>query len=171
MKVGMVMVDIIVAIVLVLSFIGGLKEGAVKNFFSVIVTLIAIPLTGLYYGLIATILAFLPSTNWENFVGFFITMALIGLILQLIFFLPRRVIQAVWRRGILFRLLGGGLNVFNVSLGLVVFTLVLSVYPVIDCLEGWVSSSGILVWLVERLSFVPAMLPEIFQKAAGWLVV
>ncbi len=167
----MILLDIIVAIILAFSFIGGLKEGAVKGLTSVIVTLIAIPITGFYYYLAATILAFLSGTNWENFIGFLVTMGLISLVLQLIFLLPRRIIQAVWKRGFLYRLLGGALNAFNISLGFVVFVLVLGAYPVVDWLGKWISGSSILVWLVERLSFVPALLPEIFQKAAGLLVV
>ena len=57
-------VDIIVIIILILSFVGGLKDGAVKSFFSLLALVIAIPLTGLSYRLLATILSFLPGTNW-----------------------------------------------------------------------------------------------------------
>jgi len=77
--------DIIVIIILILTFIGGMKDGAIKVFFSLLATVISIPLAGLSYRLIASILSFLPGTNWENFFGFFITMGIIIAILQLIF--------------------------------------------------------------------------------------
>ena len=159
-------VDIVVIIILALSFVGGLKEGAVKSFFSLIALIIAIPLTGVSYRLIATILSFLPGTNWENFFGFCITMAIISVILHFIFLLPRKFIQKIWKKGCLFRLLGGILNAFGASIGMVVLALVLRAYPIFDWLERWASSSGILMWLVDKYGFVQAMLPEVFQKAA-----
>ena len=162
--------DIIVIIILILSFFGGMKEGAVKNFFSLVALLIAIPLAGLSYHLIATLLSFLPGTNWENFFGFFITMGIISVILHLIFLLPRKIIQKIWKKGTLFRLLGGVLNIFGAGIGLAVFTLVLRAFPILDWLERWVSSSGILMWLAENIGFVPAMLPEALQNVTPLVI-
>ena len=157
-------VDIVVIIILVLAFIGGLKDGAVKSLFSLVALIIAIPLTGISYRLIAAILSFLPGTNWENFLGFFITMGIIIAILQLVSLIPRKFIHAIWKKGCLFRLLGGFLNAFGTSIGMVVFTLVVVAYPIFDWLERWVISSGILMWLAESYGFVPAMLPEVFRQ-------
>ncbi len=158
--------DVIVIIILILTFIGGMKDGAIKVFFSLLATVISIPLAGLSYRLIASILSFLPGTNWENFFGFFITMGIIIAILQLIFLLPRKFIQKIWKKGCLFRLLGGVLNLFGAAIGLTVLTLALRAYPIFDWLERWVSSSGILMWLVDKFGFVQAMLPEVFKQAA-----
>jgi len=163
-------VDIVVIIILILSFFGGLKEGAVKNFFSLIALIIAIPLAGLSYYLIAAILSFLLGTNWENFFGFFITMGIISVILHLIFLLPRKIVQKIWKKGILFRLLGGVLNIVGASIGMAVFTLVLRAYPIFDWLERWVSSSSILMWLVDKFGFVQAMLPEAFQNVTPLVI-
>lgn len=166
----MIGINILLFIILFFSFIGGLKEGAVKNFFSLIALIIAIPIAGFYYHLIAALFSFLPGTNLGNFVGFFITLALIAVILQLIFILPRKIIQKAWRKGIFFRLLGGALNIINVSIGMVVFTLVVGAYPIFGWLERAVENSGVLAWLVGYLSFVQAMLPGVFQDA-GTLVI
>jgi uncharacterized membrane protein required for colicin V production len=159
-------VDIIVIIILILCFLGGLKDGAVKTFFSLVALIIAIPLTGLSYHLISKILSFLPGANWENFFGFFITMAIISVILHLIFLIPRKFIQKIWKKGCIFRLIGGVLNFVNAIIGFTVFTLVLITYPIFDWLARWVSSSGILIWLVNSLGFVQSMLPEIFRKTS-----
>jgi len=43
----MIWVNILAVLALFFSFIGGLKEGAVKNFFSLIALIIAIPIAGL----------------------------------------------------------------------------------------------------------------------------
>ena len=166
----MILVDILAGIILVLSFLGGLKEGAVKQFFSLMALIIAILIAGLYYRLIATILSFLPGENWENFIGFFIALALVSVILHLIFLIPRKITQKVWGKGALFRLLGGGLNALNASIGMVMFTLTLLAYPIFDWLERAVGNSSVLAWLVKNLSFVQTMLPEIFQKATTPIV-
>jgi uncharacterized membrane protein required for colicin V production len=159
-------VDIVVVILLVLGFIGGMKEGAVRAFASLIAVIISIPLAGLSYRLIASLLSFLPGENWENFIGFFIAIGIITAILHLIFFLPRKLIGAVWNKGILLRLLGGAFNVLGGMIGMVVFVLVLRTYPIFDWLVRWVGSSGVLGTLVGRFGFVESMLPGIFHRVA-----
>ena len=166
----MVWVSLLALLVLVLSFVGGLKEGAVKHFFSLVVYLIAIPLAGSSYYLVATILAFLPGENWERFVGFFITLAVISVILHLIALLPRKIIQKIWKKGLLFRLLGGALNTLNASIGMVVFTLVLLAYPIFGWLERAVAGSSVLAALVQALGFVQALLPGVFRDVANLMV-
>ncbi|MFQ5996537.1 MAG: CvpA family protein [Dehalococcoidales bacterium] len=162
----MIWVSIIAVIILILSFFGGFREGAVKQLFNLVILIIAIPLTGLSYHLIAALFSFLPGENWENFFGFFITLAIISVILHFIALLPRKIVQKLWRRGLFFRLIGGALNVLNASIGMVVFTLALLAYPIFDWLERWVAGSSVLASLVEIFGFVQAMLPEVFQHAA-----
>jgi len=162
----MIWVNLIAVIIFIISFIVGLKEGTVKHFFNLLVLIVAIPLAGISYHLLAMLLSFLPGENWENFIAFFIALAVISAIWQLIILLPRRIIQKIWKGGLFFRLLGGALNLLNASISMVVFTLALLAYPVFDWLERAVAGSAVLVWLVEQFSFVQAMLPEAFQTAA-----
>lgn len=157
-------VDIVAILILIFSFFGGLKEGAVKQFFNLVVLLVAISLTGRFYRLITLALSFLPGENWENFLGFFIALALISIILHLIVLLPRKIMQKIWGKGIFSRLLGGALNVVNISIGLVVFTLVLWAYPIFDWLARAMANSSVLIRLTELFGFVPLMLPEVFQS-------
>ena len=159
----MTWISILAALVLFFSFIGGPKEGVVKSFFSLITLIITIPLTGVSYRLLANILSFLPGENWEYFVGFVITLALISIVLHFVLLLPRKLTQKVWNKGILFQLIGGALPIINVAIGMVVFTLLVQVYPIIGWLEQMVTGSSVLIWLVVHLSFVQAMLLEIFQ--------
>jgi uncharacterized membrane protein required for colicin V production len=156
-------VDIVVIILLILSFLGGLKEGAVKALSSLVSLLIAIPVTTFCYRLLAAVLSFLPGENWENFLGFFITLGIITAILHLIFFIPRKIIGTIWKEGILFRLLGGVFNLLGGIIGMVVFALAVQAYPIFDWLERWVSGSGVLATLVNTFSFVQLMLPEAFK--------
>jgi len=162
-------VSILAVLILLFSFIGGLREGAVKSFFSLIALFIAIPLAGVSYHLLANVLSFLPGDNWENFVGFFVTLAVISIALYFVLLLPRKFTQKVWNKGVLFRLIGGILNILNAAVGMVVFTLLIQAYPIISWLEQAVAGSGVLTWLVVYLGFVQAMLPDIFQMDALYI--
>ena len=162
----MIWVSIIASLILLFSLIGGLKEGAVKQFFSLIALLIAIPVAGISYHLLADLLSFIPGENWENFLGFFIVFGIVIAILQLAFLLPRRLIQKIWKRGLLYRLLGSVLSVVNASIGLVVFALVLFAFPIFDWLGRWVAGSSVMSFLVQIFSFIQALLPEEFQAAS-----
>ena len=86
------------------------------------------------------------------------------IILYFIFLLPRKIIQKIWKKGILFRLVGAVLNILGTMIGLTLFALVLRAYPIFDWLERWVSGSGVLMWLVDTFGFVQSMLPELFRQ-------
>ncbi|UCG10127.1 MAG: CvpA family protein [Dehalococcoidia bacterium] len=165
----MVWVSLFVVFILLVSLLAGLKEGAVKHFFNLVVVLIAIFIAGLAYRLVAGILSFIPGENWENFLGFFIVFGIVTAILQLAFLLPRGLIQKIWKRGLLYRLLGGALNAVNASIGLVVFARVLSAFPIFDWLARWVAGSSVMSSLVHIFGFIQVLLPEVF-KAAGPMV-
>ena len=160
------LVSFFVLFVLLASLFAGLKEGAVKHFFNLVAVLIAIFIAGLAYHLIAGLLSFLPGENWEGFIGFFVTFAIVTAIMHLAFFLPRRIINKIWKRGLLYRLLGGALNAVNASIGLTVLALMLNAFPVVDWLARWVAGSGIMSSLVSAYGFVQALLPPEFQTAA-----
>jgi uncharacterized membrane protein required for colicin V production len=162
----MIWVSIIASLILLFSLIGGIKEGAVKQFFSLISLLIAIPVAGISYHLLAGLLSFIPGEDWENFLAFFIILAVVSVILHFIFLLPRGLAGKAWNNGLLFWLIGAVFNIFNAALGMVVFALVLHAYPFFGWLERAVSGSDVIVWLVAHLSFVQAVLPEVLRQAA-----
>ena len=94
-------------------------------------------------------------------------MGLIMAILHLIVLIPRKIIQKIWKRGLLFRLFGGALNVFSTSIGLVVLTILIGTFPIIDWLARVVVNASVLQWLVSHLGFIQALLPEVFRDAAA----
>ena len=161
------LISLIIVIVFILSFFGGLKEGAVKNFFGLLGLLIAIPLSGLYYKLMAGFLSFLPGDNWENFFGFYIVLTILVVIFTLIFMVPRRIIRTIWGKGLLYRLIGGVIGVFYGAVAITLFALVTFTYPVFDFLARWLAGSGVIEWLVDTFSFVQSMLPEVFEKSVS----
>ena len=162
----MVLVSLFVVFILFISLIAGLKEGAVKHFFNLVAVVIAAIVAGLAYDLIAGLLSFIPGENWENFLGFFVGFAIIIAMLHLAFFVPRKAISVIWKRGRLYRLLGAAFNVVNASIGLVIFSLVLSAFPIFDWLARWVDGSSVMSFIVRIFDFVQVLLPEELQAAA-----
>jgi len=163
-------ISIIVILILVFSFIGGLTRGAVKSFFSIISLIIAIPVAGIFYSSMANLLSFLPDQNWEFFLGFFIVLAITSIILAFIFYFPRKILENTWSEGLLFRLAGGALNLLSSAIGLVMFTLVFSTYPVWDWLNQTLADSTVMTWLVNELTFVQSFLPEIMRRTGSTII-
>ena len=163
----MIVVSIIAALILLFSLIGGFRDGAVKQLFTLLGTLIAIPIAGVSYKGLAGILSFIPGENWENFIAFFIMMAVISIIMYFIFILPGRALKKAWPGGLFYCILGVIFSLVNTAIGMVVFALVLHAYPIFDWLERAVSGSGVITWLVSLFSFIQAVLPEALRQAAA----
>lgn len=158
----MLLLNIILGLIFVISFIDGFAGGLIKNFFSLIVFVIAVPLTGISYHLIAIALSFISGENWSHFISFFITLALYSIIFHFVFYLPRKYVQATFREGILMGVGGGIVNVFKAAMGIVVLLLVFHAYPVIRGLEPVLMESGVLTWLLGHFRFVQLLLPDTF---------
>jgi len=163
----MIWISIIAVLALLFSIIWGLKEGAVKQFFTLLSTLIAIPVAGVSYQVLADWLSFIPGDNWENFIAFFVMMAVVSIILYFVFIIPGRIFKKSWDVGVSFGVLGGVFSLANAAIGMVVFALVLHAYPIIDGLENAVSGSGVMGWLVSLFSFVQPVLPEVFRQVSS----
>jgi uncharacterized membrane protein required for colicin V production len=159
------LVSLIALFILLVSVFAGLKEGVVKRFFNLVATFLAIFIGGLYYHLIASLLSFIPGENWENFIGYSIAFAIVMVIFLLAFLLPRKIINKVWKRGLLYRLLGAGLNVVDSAIGLTLFALLLNAFPIFDWLAHWVAGSSVMASLVSIFGFIQALLPEVFRAA------
>ena len=162
----MIVVSIIAALILFFSIIGGIRDGAVKQFFTLLSTLIAIPVAGLSYQVLAVWLSFIPGSNWENFIAFFVMMAVVSIILYFVFIIPGRFFKKSWDVGVAFAVLGAVFSLVNVAIGIVVFALVLRAYPIIDWLASAVGGSAVVNWLVSLLGFIQGVLPEALQQAS-----
>ena len=166
----MIWVNIIAILILFFSFIGGIKEGAVKRFSGLVEILIAIPIAGTTYHILTGILSFLPGENWEGFLGFFITLAIINAIMHFVLWLPRKVMQKLWNKGFIFRIAGGLLQIYTTAIHLAVFTLGILAYPIFGWLERCVAGSSVLSGLVTNLGFIQSMLPKLFGNVIDSLV-
>jgi len=163
----MIWIDIIVTLILIFSFIGGLRAGAMRSLFSLIALFIAIPVAGLFYQYIADLLDFIHNSIWQNFLGFFITFVIISIILAIIFFIPGRMLGGIFDKGLLSPLLGGVFSVIATCVSLVLFRIVVDTYPIFDWLDYVLASSSIINWLALYLDFIRLMLPEAFRNGTA----
>jgi uncharacterized membrane protein required for colicin V production len=158
------MFSLIAGLILFFSFIGGAIEGGVRSFFALISLVIAIPIAGRFYTNLAGPFDSLGK-NWGNFIAFFIVLALVIVALQFVFFYPRRFLDMFWGTGIISRFVGAILNALNAAVGLVVFTYVISAFPVWGWLQQELVNSGVFSWLVSSMGFVSHLLPQVIGNS------
>jgi uncharacterized membrane protein required for colicin V production len=163
----MIAVSVLAVLGLLFSIVMGLREGAVKQLFGLLATLIAIPVAGISYKGLANILSFIPGENWENFVAFFIMMAVVSIILYFVFILPGRALKKAWAGGLFYCVLGAIFSLVNAAIGIVVFALVLNAYPIFDWLERAVGGSPVISFLVSVFGCVQSVLPEALRQVAA----
>lgn len=163
----MVWVSVLAVLGLLFSIVMGLREGAVKQLFTLLATLIAIPVAGVAYKGLANILSFIPGENWESFIAFFIMMAVVSIILYFAFIIPGRALKKAWQGGLFYCVLGAIFSLVNAAIGMVVFALVLNAYPIFDWLGRAVGGSDVVSFLVSVFGCVQAVLPEVLRQAAA----
>jgi uncharacterized membrane protein required for colicin V production len=163
----MVWADIIITILLIFSFIAGLKEGAVKAFFSLVGLIIAIAVAGHFSYLLINVLGFIPDYNWQHFIGFFGTLIIVLIILAIILFIPTRLIEGIWGKGVIFTILGGVFSILSFAISLILFTTIVNNYPIFYWLEQALSNSSIIDWLMGFSGVVYLLLPETFRSTVN----
>jgi len=152
-------VDIIVTLILIFSFIGGLKGGAVKEMIGLLALIIAIPLASMFSHYIISWFSFVGDSTWRSFLAFMVMMGIIIILLTLILWLPRSLLEKLWSGGFFWSLLGGIFNALNSALGLVLLVTLLDIYPVLGWLDDILSVSHVLNWLVNTFgAFIMTLL-------------
>jgi uncharacterized membrane protein required for colicin V production len=161
---------VLAVIILIFGFIGGIKEGIVKEAFSLVTLIISILFAGMLYSSVGSALSFLPDPDWENFTGFIVVFALISILFSILSWMPRKSIETFCHEGIIFRLGGGILNLFNTAAGITVFSLLFITFPVWPWMREVLTGSGIITGLISLMSFIQGLLPEIFHQVSGTVV-
>lgn len=151
--------DIVVVLILIFSFLGGLKGGAIKEFFGLLSFLISIPLAGLFVSHLVSWVSFVGDSTWRSFLAFILTMGIFIIILYLILWIPRHFLEKIWTGGFFWSFMGGVLGLLNSALGLVFLVCLFSVYPVFSWLDSLFVSSAVLNGLVNTFgAFIMALL-------------
>ncbi len=149
-----IIIDLIVALILVFSFLGSLKQGAIREFFGLLAFIIALAFTGAFTVYVLGWMSFAQDHLWRALLTFLITMGIILIILHLALLAPRYLLDKVWNGGFIWSALGGIFGVINVALGLVLMVILLEIYPVLNWLSDLLAASGILNWLVTSFGSI-----------------
>ncbi len=158
-----IIIDIIVALILIFSFIGGLREGAVKELLNLVALLLALSLTGFFMGYVTSWFNCIPDANWRGLLGFAVTLLLIMIVLGLLFWPLRGMVEKGWSGGALWSILGGIFGLINSAIGLIVLVRLFEIYPVFTWLNMVFLSSQILNWLISYVGPLLVMLPVSFR--------
>ena len=162
----MIWIEIVFTLIFIFAFVGGLKDGAVKGFFSLIALFIVIPTTGYFYPYFVNILQFIPDEIWRSFIGFFGTFIIFSIIIGLILLIPSKLLTAAWNKGVLYILLGGLFSVISCAISLSLLQIVVHTYPIFDWLDYFLSNSEVLSWFSKYFDFISLMLPELFHSGS-----
>jgi hypothetical protein len=162
----LVLVDIIAVLILIFSFVGGIKEGAIKSILSFIALMIAIPVTGATFFLLTTVLGFMTDTIWRNFLGFFGTFVIVSIILGILLWLPRHVFEKFWNGGCIFGFVGGLFSLVGAAVSLVLLKILVHAYPIFDWLDYVLTNSTVISTLNANLGFINSMLPQLYSGSS-----
>jgi uncharacterized membrane protein required for colicin V production len=154
-----VIVDIIAACILIFSFIGGLRDGAVREFLNLVALFLGLALAGVFVGYVDSWFVFVWDANWRSMFSFIVTFLLIMIVLGLLLWPLRALVEQGWNGGALWSILGGLFGVAGAAVGLVVLVTLFAVYPVFPWLNSIFDSSQVLNWLVSTLVPVMMLLP------------
>jgi uncharacterized membrane protein required for colicin V production len=142
-----VVIDIIAVLILIFSFVGGLRQGAPKEFFGLLGFIVTLLLSGFFVSYINVWLAFVPDGLWRAFLTLLLTMSIILIVINIVLLLPRNLLDSVWNGGFIWSALGGVLGVINTALGFALVMVILNLYPVMPWLNAWLASSQVLNWV------------------------
>lgn len=154
-------IDIIFSILLIFSFIYGLKQGAIRSLFSLISIVVSIFLTNLLFKYSLNFFSFIGDTNWHGFVAFFALLILISVLLSLILLLPQKLLTSNTNEGLLSMSIGGFISIICILIFLVVLKLVTDVFPISIWFQNILNASLIVRWTVKYFNFVGFLMPNI----------
>jgi membrane protein required for colicin V production len=150
--------DIIIAIVLIISMFIGLKVGLVKTVLSFIGLIVGVFLAGHYYLTLSDFLSFLPDTA-GRVVAYFLIIIVVMILISLLSVLLDKLLSAImlgWLNH-----LGGML--FGLLLAAVFWGAILAVW--VKYVGGYniIGNSILASFLVDRFPLVLALLPDEFN--------
>jgi uncharacterized membrane protein required for colicin V production len=154
-------VDIIIFLILIFSFAGGIKEGAIKGMLSFLSLIIAIPVTGATSWWFTSVLNFIDDAVWQNFLGFLGTFVIISIVLGILLWLPRHFFEKFWDGGCIFGFAGGVFAAADAAVSITLLSMLIHTYPIFDWLDFALTNSVAVSWLVSNLGFIKLMLPQL----------
>jgi uncharacterized membrane protein required for colicin V production len=153
-------IDGVIGLLFLLTLFTGYREGLVKSTSSLISSLLGFFFAGKTYSVMAGVLSFLPGTEWQNFIGFFVVALFFDVVIGLILIPARAWYDRKTEKGFSKNLAGSLIGVINLALGLTVFALAVKVYPLTGLLEEVVNESSVFKELTGNFGFLRLLMSD-----------
>lgn len=147
-------IDVIISILLIFSFIYGLKQGAIKSLFSLITIVAGIFLTNLFFKYSLNLFSLILDPNWHGFIAFFSLLILICILISLIFLLPGKLLAPNLNQGLLSMSIGGFISIICILIFLALLKLIIDIFPISIWFQNILNTSAIARWTVKYFNFV-----------------
>ncbi len=156
--------DILIAVIIVISIIGGLMAGIIKILFTIAGLIIGVVLAGNYSGALADKLTFIADPNIANIVAFIIIMLVVMIIAAVLAFVIKKVASAILL-GWVNRIGGAVLGVF---LGMIFCGALLAMWVKYLGISDVVSNSWLASFLLDKFPIVMGFLPDEFDSVKNY---
>jgi membrane protein required for colicin V production len=156
--------DIVIAVILVISIVGGLMAGVIKILFTVAGLIIGVVLAGHYSGALADKLTFISSAKTANIVAFILIMVIVMIIAAVLAFVIKKLASAILL-GWINRLGGAILGLF---LGMILTGAVLTIWIKYTGIHEVVGNSVLASFLIDKFPVVLGLLPEEFSSVRSY---
>jgi membrane protein required for colicin V production len=156
--------DIVIAILLVISIIGGLKAGIIKVLFTIAGLIIGVVLAGNYSGSLAERLGFISDARVANIVAFILIMLVVSVIAAVLAFVIKKIASAVLLGWV--NHLGGA--VLGLILGMIFAGALLTMWLKFSGDNSTITGSWLAAFLVNKFPIVMGFLPSQFDSVKGF---
>ncbi len=152
--------DILIAILIVVSVFGGLKAGIIKVLFTIAGLIIGVVLAGNYSEAIGDKLTFISNPKVAGILAFIIIMAVVMIGFSIVAFVVKKIASAVLLGWV--NHLGGA--VFGLLLGMIFVAALLSMYLKFMGNTDTITNSWLAGFLLDKFPIVMGFLPKQFDS-------
>jgi membrane protein required for colicin V production len=156
--------DIVIAIFILISVIGGLKQGIIKMALSIIGLIVGVVLAGKYSGALGDKLTFISDPNIAGTVAFVFIVIAVMIVAMILAFILRK-IAATLLLGWIDKLGGAVLGLF---MGMIFAGAILTMYMKFFGSSGVVTDSWMAGFLLDKFPIVMGLLPAEFDSVKSY---
>ncbi len=156
--------DIVIAVILVISIIGGLMAGIIKILFTVAGLIIGVVLAGHFSGSLADKLTFIHDSQTANIVAFIFIMIIIMIIAAILAFVVKKIASAVLLGWV--NRLGGA--ILGLVLGMIFMGAILIIWTKYSGINTAVENSWFASFLVDKFPIALNLLPKEFSSVKSY---
>jgi len=152
--------DIVLLIVLVISFIGGIRSGLIKVLFTLVGGILGVVLAGQFSDRLGSKLTFISNASTANIVAYVFILMVVLIIFAILAFVIKKIASAVLLGWV--DKLGGG--ILGLVLGAIFLGAVLTMYLKYQGSNSAIEGSAISKFLVDKFPVVLGLLPSKFNS-------